>query len=192
MHALFDDLLIYMTRFFRDESVFRALKKRFLPGLLKKKKKERQAELRVWVPGCASGEEVYSLAICILETLGERDPRIRIQIFGTDLSESIIDHARMGIYSGAIEKDVSAARLRRFFVKRDGMYQIAREVRDICTFARQNITSDPPFSRLDLISCRNVLIYLGPQLHKRCLPQFHYALNRGGYLILGPAESVGG
>lgn len=192
IHALFDDLLINVTRFFRDETVFRALKKRFLPRLLKKKKKERRAELRVWVPGCATGEEVYSLAICILETIGRRAPNIRIQIFGTDLSDSIIDHARMGIYSSAIEKDVSVARLRRFFTKRDGMYQIAREVRDMCTFARQNITADPPFSRLDLISCRNVLIYLGPELHKRCIPEFHYALNPGGYLILGPAESVTG
>src|SRR5256885_11508284 len=116
---------------------------------------------------------------------------MRIQIFGTDLSESVIEHARLGIYSSAIEKDVSPARLKRFFVKRDGTYQIHRNVRDICTFARQNITADPPFSRLDLISCRNVLIYLSPELHKRCIPQFHYALNPGGYLILGPAESVG-
>jgi two-component system CheB/CheR fusion protein len=108
-----------------------------------------------------------------------------------DLSESTIEHARAGIYSSAIERDVSPLRLRRFFTKRDGAYQINRSVRDRCTFARQNITADPPFSRLDLISCRNVLIYLSPQLHKRCIPQFHYALNPGGYLILGPAESVG-
>jgi two-component system CheB/CheR fusion protein len=143
------------------------------------------------VPGCATGEEVYSLAICILETLGHRLSKMTIQIFGTDLSESTIDHARAGIYSSAIEKDVSRARLKRFFTKRDSTYQINRTVRDICTFARQNITADPPFSRLDVISCRNVLIYLGPELHKRCIPQFHYALNPGGLLILGPAESVG-
>src|SRR5438132_1793168 len=191
IEALFDDLLINVTRFFRDEAVFRALKKRFLPALLKNKSNDRQPELRAWVPGCATGEEVYSLAICILETLGRGPSKIRIQIFGTDLSESVIEHARLGIYSSAIEKDVSPARLKRFFVKRDGTYQIHRNVRDICTFARQNITADPPFSRLDLISCRNVLIYLSPELHKRCIPQFHYALNAGGYLILGPAESVG-
>src|SRR6266446_2734479 len=191
IEALFDDLLINVTRFFRDEALFRALKKRFLPTLLRNKKKERQRELRVWVPGCATGEEVYSLAICILEVLGNQLSKIRVQIFGTDLSESVIEHARAGIYPGAIEKDVSQARLNRFFVKRDGFYQIHRNVRDICTFARQNITADPPFSRLDLISCRNVLIYLSPELHKRCIPQFHYALNPGGYLILGPAESVG-
>src|SRR5882762_2497931 len=191
IEALFDDLLINVTRFFRDDALFRALKKRFLPALLKDKKKDRQRELRVWVPGCATGEEVYSLAICLLEVLGNQLSKIRVQIFGTDLSESVIEHARAGIYPGAIEKDVSKARLNRFFVKRDGSYQIHRNVRDICTFARQNITADPPFSRLDLISCRNVLIYLSPELHKRCIPQFHYALNPGGYLILGPAESVG-
>src|SRR5205814_9642935 len=107
------------------------------------------------------------------------------------LSESVIEHARLGIYSGAIAKDVSSGRLKRFFVKRDGSYRIHRSVRYFCTFARQNICADTPFSRLDLISCRNVLIYLSPDLHKRCIPQFHYALNSGGYLILGPAESVG-
>jgi two-component system CheB/CheR fusion protein len=147
--------------------------------------------LRVWIPGCATGEEVHSLAICILEALGGQVSKWRIQIFGTDLSESVVEHARLGIYSGAIEKDVSRARLKRFFVKRDGGYQIHRNVRDVCTFARQNIAADPPFSRLDVISCRNVLIYLSPELHKRCIPQFHYALNPSGYLILGPAESVG-
>src|SRR5256714_21507 len=191
IEALFDDLLIKVTRFFWDEALFQVLKKRFLPALLKNKKKERQRELRVWVPGSATGEEVYSLAICILEVLGSELSKIRVQIFGTDLSESVIEHARAGIYPSAIEKDVPKARLNRFFVKRDGSYQIHRNVRDICTFARQNITADPPFSRLDLISCRNVLIYLSPELHKRCIPQFHYALNPGGYLILGPAESVG-
>ena len=191
IESLFDDLLINVTRFFRDEKLFQALKKRFLPSLLKKKRKNRPPELRVWIPGCATGEEVYSLAICILEALGGQASKWRIQIFGTDLSESVIEHARLGIYSSAIEKDISEARLKRFFVKRDSTYQIHRHVRDICTFARQNITADPPFSRLDIISCRNVLIYLSPELHKRCIPQFHYALNPGGLLILGPAESVG-
>jgi two-component system, chemotaxis family, CheB/CheR fusion protein len=187
--ALFDDLLINVTRFFRDQAVFRALQKRFLPAILKNK--DRKSALRVWVPGCATGEEVYSLAICILETLGKRAFQIPVQIFGTDLSESTIDHARAGIYSSAIEKDVSRARLRRFFIKRDSTYQIDQRVREMCTFARQNVTTDPPFSRLDLISCRNVLIYLGAELHKRCIPQFHHALNPDGFLILGPAESVG-
>jgi len=189
IEELFSDLLINVTKFFRDEGLFVALRKKFLPALLRKK--DRKGELRVWVPGCASGEEVYSLAICILETLGQRAASMRIQIFGTDLSEFAIEHARAGIYSSAIQRDISSARLKRYFTKRDSMYQINRSVRDLCTFARQNITSDPPFSRIDLISCRNVLIYLGPELHKRCIPQFHYALRPGGLLILGPAESVG-
>ena len=189
--ALFDDLLINVTRFFRDQAVYGALKKRFLPALLKNKKTDRQPELRAWVPGCATGEEVYSLAICILEVLGAKPDKMHIQIFGTDLSDSVIEHARLGIYSSAIQKDVSPARLKRFFVKRDGSYQIHQNVRNLCTFARQNICADPPFSRIDLISCRNVLIYLTPDLHKRCIPQFHYALKPGGYLVLGPAESTG-
>src|SRR5262249_16655711 len=153
--------------------------------------KGRKGDLRVWVPGCATGEEVYSLAICILETLGASAPAMRVQIFGTDLSENAIDRARLGIYSSAIEKDVSPARLQRFFKKLNSPYQINRSVRDLSTFPRQNITADPPFSRLDLISCRNVLIYLGPQLQKRAVPVFHYALNPGGYLMLGPSETVG-
>src|SRR5436309_5319239 len=189
IESLFDDLLINVTRFFRDSSLFTALRKRFLPAILKNK--HRQDELRAWVPGCATGEEVNSIAICILETLGKRASELRIQIFGTDLSEAMIDHARAGIYPGAIEKDVTPKRLKQFFEKRDSTYQISRRVREICTFARQNVITDPPFSRLDLISCRNVLIYLSPELHKRCIPQFHHALNPGGYLILGPAESVG-
>jgi len=189
IEALFDDLLINVTRFFRDPSLFTALRNRFLPAILKNK--HRQSEVRAWVPGCATGEEVYSIAICILETLGKRASDLRIQIFGTDLSEAMIDHARAGIFPGAIEKDVGRSRLKRFFEKRDGSYQVGRRVREICTFARQNVVTDPPFSRLDLISCRNVLIYLSPELHKRCIPQFHHGLNPGGYLILGPAESVG-
>src|SRR5438128_3398171 len=191
VEALFDDLLINVTRFFRDKQLFRALKKRFLPALFKNKSKDRQPELRVWVPGRATGEEVYSIAICILEALGSRLSKMRIQTFGTDLSEPIIEPARAGTYPSATEKDVPPAPLKRLVLKRDSTYQIHRNVRDICTFARQNITADPPFSRLDVISCRNVLIYLSTQLHKRCIPQFHYAINPGGYLILGPAESVG-
>jgi len=189
IEALFDDLLINVTRFFRDPQLFTALRKHFLPAILKNK--DRHGELRAWVPGCATGEEVYSLAISILETLGERASEMRIRIFGTDLSEAMIDHARAGIFSRAIEKDVTPARLKRFFDRRDGVYQIARGVREICTFARQNVVTDPPFLRLDLISCRNVLIYLSQELHKRCIPQFHHALTPSGFLILGPAESVG-
>src|SRR5262249_28810587 len=189
VQELFNDLLINVTRFFRDERVFKAIKKKFIPALIRSK--GRKGELRAWVPGCATGEEVYSLAICILESLGSAASMTRVQIFGTDLSEAAIDRARLGIYSSAIEKDVSPERLQRFFKQLDSTYQINRSVRDLCTFARQNITAAPPFSRLDLISCRNVLIYLGTQLQKRTFPLFHYALNPGGYLMLGPSETVG-
>jgi len=189
IQELFNDLLINVTRFFRDERAFAALKKKFIPALLKSK--HRKGDFRAWVPGCATGEEVYSLAIAILETLGPAAATMRVQIFGTDLSESAIERARLGIYSTAIEKDVSTQRLQRYFKELDSTYQISRTVRDLCTFARQNITADPPFSRLDLISCRNVLIYLGPQLQKRAFPIFHYALNPYGYLMLGPSESIG-
>src|SRR5262249_17356769 len=129
---LFNDLLINVTRFFRDERAFKALAKRFIPALITQKKGQR--ELRVWVPGCATGEEVYSLAICILEVLGAKASQMRVQIFGTDLSEMAIERARLGIYSTAIEKDVSETRLRRFFKKLDSTYQINRMVRDLCTF----------------------------------------------------------
>ena len=186
---LFNDLLINVTQFFRDDQAFHALAKRFIPTLIKQK--SGKGELRVWVPGCATGEEVYSLAICILEALNRAAPNIRVQIFGTDLNETAIDRARLGVYSSAIEKDISPERLNRFFKKFDSTHQVNRTVRDLCTFARQNITADPPFSRIDLISCRNVLIYLGPQLQKRAFPIFHYALNPGGYLVLGPSETVG-
>jgi two-component system CheB/CheR fusion protein len=189
IQELFNDLLINVTRFFRDDRAFKAMQKKFIPALIKSK--GRKGEFRAWVPGCATGEEVYSLAICILESLGAAASTMRVQIFGTDLSESAIDRARVGIYSSAIEKDVSSERLQKFFKKLDSTYQINRSVRDLCTFARQNITADPPFSRIDLISCRNVLIYLGPQLQKRAFPIFHYALNPHGYLLLGPSETVG-
>src|SRR5881398_190818 len=129
IEALFDDLLINVTRFFRDPPLFTALRNRFLPAILKNK--HRQSELRAWVPGCATGEEVYSLAICIIETLGKRASELRIQIFGTDLSEAMIDHARAGIFPAAIEKDVTRPRLKRFFEKRDSTYQVSRRVREI-------------------------------------------------------------
>src|ERR1044071_5221871 len=152
IEALFDDLLINVTRFFRDSQLFTALSRRLLPAILKTK--DRHGELRAWVPGCATGEEVYSLAICILETLGDQASGMRIQIFGTDLSEAMIDHARAGIFPSAIEKDVTPARLKRFFERRDSTYQISRRVREICTFARQNLVTDPPFPGLDLLRCR--------------------------------------
>jgi len=143
------------------------------------------------VPGCSTGEEVYSLVITVLEYLGENALGAQIQVFGTDISESAIERARAGIYPESIESDLGGDRLRRFFQKRDAGYQIAKPVRDLCVFARQNVFKDPPFSNLDLISCRNVLIYFGPDLQRRVLPMFHYALNPTGYLVLGSSESIG-
>jgi len=187
--ALFQDLLIQVTDFFRDPELFEGLTRTVFPRLLEGR--APQAPLRIWVPGCASGEEVYSIAICLLEYLGERLTRIPIQIFGTDLSEAVIEKARNGLYPENIARHVSGERLRRFFVKVDGHYRITRTIRDVCVFARQDVAHDPPFSRLDLVSCRNLLIYLDPALQKRVIPLFHYALNPGGFLLLGPSETIG-
>jgi two-component system CheB/CheR fusion protein len=182
------DVLISVTRFFRDPEVFDALQQSVLPTLLQERSPDHP--IRVWVPGCATGEEVYSLAICLLEHLGPRADGIPMKLFGTDLVESVIRKARSGSYAEHIAADVGAERLRRFFVKNEGGYEICKAVRDLCVFARQDATRDPPFSNLDLISCRNVLIYLGPVLQKRILPLFHYALREQGFLVLGPSERV--
>lgn len=187
--ALFQDLLVQVTDFFRDPELFEELSRTVFPRLFERR--PSQAPLRIWVPGCASGEEVYSIAICLLEFLGERLTQTPIQIFGTDLSESAIEKARTGLYLENIARHVSAERLRRFFVKVGGHYQITRTIRDLCVFARHDVARDPPFSRLDLVSCRNVLIYLEPALQKRVIPLFHYALNPGGFLVLGPSETIG-
>ncbi|MHB8520419.1 MAG: CheR family methyltransferase [Limisphaerales bacterium] len=187
---LFQDLLINVTSFFRDRGVYATLKKKVFPGSIKRK--GDQGEIRIWVPGCATGEEVYSLAICLVEEMSKAARSLKFRIFGTDLSETTIGKARTGIFPATIARDVSPDRLRRFFSPLTaGGYQINRMIRDVCTFARQNICEDPPFSRLDLVSCRNVLIYLGPELQKRCMSIFHYALDPGGYLLLGASESVG-
>ncbi|HEY3898150.1 MAG TPA: chemotaxis protein CheB [Chthoniobacter sp.] len=190
LDALFDDLLINVTQFFRDKQVYTALQKRIFPKLVRSRRAEG-GDLRIWVAGCATGEEVYSLAISALEAMRKLGIEVRLQIFGTDLSETAINIARAGSYPLSIANDVSPERLRRFFNKTDSCYQVNRSLRDLCTFARQNICQDPPFSRIDLISCRNVLIYLGQELQRRCVPIFHYALAPNGYLLLGSAETVG-
>jgi two-component system, chemotaxis family, CheB/CheR fusion protein len=191
MEALFQDLLITVTGFFRDRRVYAILKQKVVPRLVKSKG-GGQGELRVWVPGCATGEEVYSLAICFMEEISRSRRQLKLQIFGTDLSDVTIAKARAGVYPSRIARDVSRERLRRFFTRLEGGdYQISRVIREMCTFARQNICEDPPFSRLDLISCRNLLIYLGPELQNKCAHVFQYALNPGGYLVLGTAETVG-
>ena len=190
MDALYQDLLINVTSFFREPEVFEALKKRVFPRLLKNP--PPQTPIRVWVPGCSTGEEAYSIVIALLEFLGNKGASVPVQVFATDISESAIDKARIGIYPAGIAADVSAARRRRFFVKHAGGFQISKAVRDVCVFARQDLTKDPPFSRLDLISCRNLLIYFGPILQKRVIPTFHYALKPDGLLLLGGSETIGG
>ena len=188
---LFNDILINVTSFFRDSAAFTTLQKKILTKIIKAK--SPRGDIRIWVPGCSTGEEVYSVAIATVEALNRDASGARLQVFGTDLSDQIIAKARAGIYPESIAKSVSPTRLRRFFGRTsNGGYQISRTIRDMCTFARQNVFEDPPFSHLDLITCRNVLIYLGPQLQKKCIPIFHYALNANGYLMLGSSESVGG
>ena len=147
--------------------------------------------MRIWVPGCSTGEEVYSIAMCLLEHLGDRASATPIQIFGTDISDSAIEKARAGAYSEGEMRDVSAERRRRFFTQVDGNYSVNVALREPCVFARQDVTKDPPFSKLDLISCRNVLIYLDPVLQKKVLASFHYALKDTGVLLLGKSESLG-
>ncbi len=188
--ALYQDLLINVTSFFREPEVFEALKKKVFPRLLKDR--SPRTPVRVWVPGCSTGEEAYSLAIALLEFLGTKGASVPLQIFATDISEPAIDKARAGIYPAGIAADVSATRLRRFFVKHNGGFQITKAVRDLCVFARQDVTKDPPFSKLDLISCRNLLIYFGPVLQKRVIPTFHYSLKPDGLLLLGNSETIGG
>ncbi len=149
------------------------------------------APLRAWVAGCATGEEAYSLAMFIYETIGDRPGEARVQIFGTDVSESAVEFARHGLYPPSIAADVSPERLRRFFTRGEGGYRVTKSLRDMCVFARQDLTRDPPFSRLDLICCRNVLIYMDMRLQKKLLSMFHYALKPNGVLLLGHAESIG-
>ncbi len=185
---LYRDLLISVTNFFRDPEVFEALGK--LLGAALTERAQPDQPVRVWVPGCATGEEVYSYAISIHEALEEHQLSAPLQIFGTDISEMALERARQGIYSEAIKQDVSPTRLSRFFTKIEGGYQISKGLRESCIFARHDVTKDAPFSHLDLVSCRNVLIYLDGKLHNRLFPLFHYALNPGGLLVLGSAESA--
>ena len=186
--ALADDIFIHVTSFFRDPECFQALRKRVLAKL--SRKRPAGDPLRIWVAGCSTGEEVYSIAMLLLEELGEQANRTKIQIFGTDIQERAVESARAGIYTEAAIAGVSPARLKRFFVKADHGYQIQKFIRELCVFARHDLAKDPPFSKLDLISCRNVLIYMGPALQKRILSMFQYALKSGGFLFLGNSESI--
>jgi two-component system CheB/CheR fusion protein len=191
IEALYRDLLINVTSFFRDPELFETLKRVVFPEIIKTK--TTTTPIRIWVPGCSTGQEPYSLAMALLEFIDDKPLRPPIQIFATDLSDhATLEKARGGLYPESIESEVSPERLRRFFVKEDHRYRIDKSIREMCVFARQNILADPPFSHVDLVSCRNVLIYMSSALQQRVIPTFHFALSPAGYLALGTAETVGG
>jgi two-component system, chemotaxis family, CheB/CheR fusion protein len=192
LDILFRELLIGVTGFFRDPAEWAALKERIIPGLLSRSPAGRM--LRAWVPGCSTGEEAYSLAITYKEVMEKVKPkgRFSMQVFATDLDKNAIDKARQGLYLANIAADVSAKRLDRFFVRDGDHYLVSKEIREMVIFAPQNLIMDPPFTKLDILSCRNLLIYLTQELQKKLLPLFHYSLNPGGILFLGSAESIDG
>jgi two-component system CheB/CheR fusion protein len=191
LELLFKELLIGVTNFFRDPAVWEELKAQVIPALLKDHPPSQT--LRVWVPACATGEEAYSLAIVFKEVLEQLKPARKhtLQIFATDLDREAIEKARAGVFPANIAADVSPERLSRFFAPLAHGYQISKHIREAVIFAPQNIIMEPPFTKLDLVSCRNLLIYLTPELQKKLLPLFHYSLNPGGVLLLGSAETIG-
>jgi two-component system CheB/CheR fusion protein len=188
LDALYTDVLISVTSFFRNPEAFEILKSRVLARLLAHRGTD---PLRVWVLGCSTGQEAYSIAMSYVEASDKAPHGRDIQIFATDLNDALLDKARAGLYARSLAQDISPERLRRFFVEEGGGYRVAKSLREKVVFARQNLISDPPFSRMDLISCRNLLIYLEPTLQKKALQTFHYALRPDGFLFLGGSESVG-
>ncbi len=189
LKALFADMLVGVTSFFRDEAAFALLQKTVIPRLIRENEK---GSIRIWTIGCSSGQEAYSLAIAFLEVAeasGERAPKL--QVFGTDLNDAQLTKARHGLYPKTLAHEISTERLRKYFVEEDGGYRVIKRVREICIFGRQDILADPPFSRMDLVACRNVLIYIELAAQKRVLPMLHYALKPGGALFLGSSDSVG-
>lgn len=189
LDALCREIFIHVTSFFRDKDALESLTNAAFPKLMERRPAD--APIRVWVPGCSTGEEVYTLAILLLDYLDQSSQRAPIKIFATDISEAAIAAARAGIYLDSTLADVSPERQRKYFAKRDDGYQIIKSIRDMCIFARHDVTKDPPFSQLDLISCRNVMIYFGPALQQRALQAFQYGLKPGGFLLLGASESTG-
>jgi two-component system CheB/CheR fusion protein len=189
VHTLFKELLINVTSFFRDPEAFATLEETILPQLCKDK--SEGAMFRVWVAGCATGEEAYSIAMLLRELMDRLQKEFKIHIYSTDLDEDAIAIARTGLYPPNIVQDVTPERLRRFFVKEDAGYRVRKEIREMIVFALQNVVKDPPFTRLDLLCCRNLLIYLKPELQDRLIPTFHYALTPDGILFLSPSEGIG-
>src|SRR5438105_5335837 len=198
LDELYSEILIHVTGFFRDPEAFNVLRTTVFPHLFKDRNPE-DGPVRIWIPGCSTGEEVYSIVIAVTEYIWEEARNLKVafagskavQIFATDISDISLDRARSGLYTESGVADWSAERLKRFFVKLEKGYQVDKPLREMCIFAKQNIAKDPPFSNLDLISCRNLLIYLGPVLQKRVIPTLHYALKPNGYLMLGGSESLG-
>jgi two-component system, chemotaxis family, CheB/CheR fusion protein len=189
VETLFKDLLITVTNFFRDPESFDILQQKVIPDLLKPI--ETDSTLRIWVPGCATGEEAYSIAMLMIETMEKMKKHLKIQIFATDIDEDAIEFARAGAYPDSIAADVSPQRLKHFFVKEETIFRIKKQIREMVVFASQNLIKDPPFSRLHMVSCRNLLIYMDQVLQKKILPLFHYTLNQDGILLLGSSESIG-
>jgi len=189
IEALYQDILISVTNFFRDPEAFEALKGKVIPRLFNDR--SRQDPIRVWVLGCSTGEEAYSLAIALTEYAAEVLARVPITIYATDLNMLNIERCRIAVYPKSIAHDMSAERLRRFFVEADGGYRITKAIRDLCVFAHHNVLAEPPFSRMDLISCRNVMIYMEPALQRKLVPIVHYALKPTGFLFLAPSETIG-
>jgi two-component system CheB/CheR fusion protein len=182
-------VLINVTQFFRNPEAFDLLKRKAFPVLIKNRTADDP--LRVWVLGCSTGQEVYSIAMAFLEFAADMATQIPLQVFGTDLNETVLNKARSGLYSRNEVRDLRPERLRRFFAQEDGGFRICKPIRELCIFARHDVLSDPPFSRMDLLSCRNLMIYLQPVMHKRLLPLFHYTLKPGGFLLLGSSETIG-
>jgi two-component system CheB/CheR fusion protein len=191
LDLLFKELLIGVTNFFRDPPAWEQLRTEAISSLLASRSPGQA--LRAWVPGCSTGEEAYSLAIVFKEAMEEVKPKIRfaLQIFATDLDRDAVDSARQGLFPDNIAVDVSSERLSRFFAKEDHGYRVRKEIREMVIFAPQNLIMDPPFTKLDLLSCRNLLIYLTPEMQKKLIPLFHYSLSPGGILFLGSAETIG-
>jgi two-component system CheB/CheR fusion protein len=189
LDTLFNEMLIPVTSLFRDPKTFENLCKTILPEVVKNKSKDKL--LRLWVAGCSTGQEAYSIAICLHECLGDKLSSFTIQIFATDISEKVIIKARTGLYHKNETEGISEKRLQQFFIKTNDHYQVKKTIRDMCVFACHNLLKDPPFAKIDLISCRNVLIYFEPFLQKKALSVFHYALNEKGFLWLGNSETIG-
>src|ERR1043165_2007420 len=185
---LFNDLLIGVTQFFRDPDAFKALETKVIPQLYKRP--PSAGPIRVWVSGCATGEEAYSVAILLAEHAEKLKAPVNAMVFATDLDGQALEIARKGEYSEQALEDVSEERVARFFERRKDYFEVKKEIRELCIFSPHSLVKDPPFSRLALISCRNLLIYFESDLQKRLLPLFHFALNPGGYLFLGPSENV--